>query len=131
MVPSDSKLLPKQFLKKIYCVVLRGFPDPKVLGKEGWFQGITREKAELETPKKNPPQIPKYQKTPRLHELFRKVRANFRLLLCDASQEPNGNSSEKLVQMNIFILDGFLSGGFSSCEESLPSKGMFRIVSVF
>ena len=38
---------------------------------------------------------------------FRKVRANFSLLSCDASQEPKGNCSEKLVQMNFFILGGF------------------------
>ena len=38
---------------------------------------------------------PKTHKTPRLHELFRKVRVNFCLLPCDASQEPNGNCSEK------------------------------------
>ena len=37
---------------------------------------------------RNPPQIPKYQKTPCLHEVFRQVRANFCLLPCDASQEP-------------------------------------------
>ena len=42
----------------------------------------------------NPPKIPKYQNntvSPRLHELFRKVRPNFCRLPCDASQEPNGN----------------------------------------
>ena len=50
-----------------------------------------------------PPKVPKYQKTPRLHELFQKVRANFCLLPCDASQEPNGNCSEKLFQMKFFI----------------------------
>ena len=38
-----------------------------------------------------------------LRELFRKVRANFSLLSCDTSQEPNGNCSEKFVQMNLFI----------------------------
>ena len=52
------------------------------------------------------------KKTPRLRELFRKVRANFSLLPCDTSQEPNGNCSEKLVQMNFFILGGFFRVDF-------------------
>ena len=57
---------------------------------------------------KDPPQIPKYQKkTPRTRELFRKVRANFCLLPCDASQEPDRNCSEKLVQINFLILGRF------------------------
>ena len=55
-----------------------------------------------------PPKIQKCQKTPRSHERFRKVRANFCLLLCDMSQDVTRNCSEKLVQMNSFI-----SGGFS------------------
>ena len=49
-----------------------------------------------------------------LHKLFRRVRANFWLLPCDTSQEPNGNCSERLVKMNVFIWD-FFGGGFSSC----------------
>ena len=32
------------------------------------------------------------------------------------SQEPNSNCSERLVQMNFFILSVFFSGGFSSSE---------------
>ena len=51
-------------------------------------------------------------KTPRLHELFRKIRANFCLLPCDKSQEPKGNCSEKLVQMNFFMLGGFFRVDF-------------------
>ena len=35
-----------------------------------------------------------------VYKLFRKVRANFCPLPCDMSQEPNGNRSEKHVQMN-------------------------------
>ena len=58
-------------------------------------------------------------KTPRSHALFREVRANFCLLPCDTSQEPNGNCSEKLVQMNIFIL-----GGFSSCDQGPLMEGL-------
>ena len=62
---------------------------------------------------KNPPQIPKTTpKTPRLHELFRKIRANFCLLPCDTSQEPNGNCSEKLVQTNLFYFGWFLGVDF-------------------
>ena len=42
------------------------------------------------------------------HELsFQRVSVNFCLLLCDASQESNRHCSEKLVQMNFFILGGF------------------------
>ena len=52
------------------------------------------------------------KKTPRSHELLRKVRANFSLLSCDTSQEPGGNCSDKLVQMNFFILGGFFRVDF-------------------
>ena len=52
------------------------------------------------------------KKTPRSHELFQKVRANFSLLSCDTSQEPNGTCSDKLVQMNFFYFGCIFSGGF-------------------
>ena len=53
----------------------------------------------------NPPKIQKYQKNTAFTRIFfRKVRANFCLLPCDIGQEPNGSCSEKLVQMNFFIL---------------------------
>ena len=52
--------------------------------------------------RKTHPKSRNTEKTPRSRELFRKVRANFCLLPCDTSQEPNGNCSEKLVQMNFF-----------------------------
>ena len=67
----------------------------------------------------NPPQIPKYQKTPRLHKLFRKVRANFCLLPCDTSQGPNRDCSEKLVQMSFFILGAFFRVGFHPVNSRL------------
>ena len=51
-----------------------------------WFPSLT---TFFRGPK--PLKIPKYQKTPRLHELF----VNFCLLPCDTSQEHNGNYSEK------------------------------------
>ena len=50
--------------------------------------------------------------TPRLHKPFRKLRANFSKMPCDASQEPDGTCSEKLVQMNFCILGGFFRVGF-------------------
>ena len=52
------------------------------------------------------------KKTPRSHELFQKVRANVSLLSCDTSQESSGNCSDKLVQMNFFILGGFFRVDF-------------------
>ena len=72
----------------------------------GWF-------LEAQIPTQNP-EIPK--KTPRLQELFRKVRASFSLLSCETSQEPSGNCSDKLVQMNFFILGWIFPGGFYACE---------------
>ena len=58
----------------------------------------------IEAPKPTPNrEIPK---TLRSHELFQKVRANFIKIPCETSQEPNRNCSEKLVQMNFFILGG-------------------------
>ena len=45
-------------------------------------------------------------KTPRLHELFRGVCANFCLLPCDMSQKLSNNCSEK----NLFGLTSFLGG---------------------
>ena len=62
------------------------------------------------------------KKTPRLHELFRKVRANFSLLSCDTSQEPNRNCSNKLVQMNVFYFGWIFSGGFSAFEKVTPER---------
>ena len=65
---------------------------------------------------RKPTPNPKVSKrTPRsckLHEFFRKLRANFHHLSCDTSQDPNGDCSEQLVQMNFFILGGgiFLLG---------------------
>ena len=61
------------------------------------------------------------KKKARLHELFRKVRANFSLLSCDTSQEPNGNCSDKLVQMNFFILDGFFRVDFPPLLKMLET----------
>ena len=59
---------------------------------------------------KTHPKLRNTQTKPRLHKLF---RTNFCLLPCGTSQEPNGNWSDKLVQMNFFIW-----GGFSSSEQS-------------
>ena len=64
----------------------------------------------LEAPK--PTQNPEIPKNTALRELFRKVLVNFCLLLSEASQEPDGNCSEKLVQMNFFILGGFFRVDF-------------------
>ena len=52
------------------------------------------------------------KKTPCLRELFRKVCVNFWLLPCHTSEEPSRNCSEKLVQMNFFILGGFFQVDF-------------------
>ena len=79
------------------------------------------ERTNLEAPKPTQdPEIPK--KTPRSHELFRKVRANFSLLSCDTSQEPSGNCSDKLVQMNFFILGGFFRVDFPPVRISGQKK---------
>ena len=89
--------------------------------------------AEQPTPN---PEIP--TKIPHLRELFWKVRANFCPLPYDTSQEPNGNCSEKLVQMNFFILGGFfrvdfflwckmLAGAFW-CKMTIMEGG-FRVAS--
>ena len=77
---------------------------------------------------KHPPKIPKYPKitafthrntpkTPRSRELFRKVRANFCLLPCDAGQESDGNCPEKLVHMNFFSLGGYFRMDFPPLRE--------------
>ena len=63
-----------------------------------------------------PPKLPKYQKNTAFTKLFRKVHANFCLLPCDTSQEPDGNCSEKLAHMNFFILDDFFRWIFL-CEN--------------
>ena len=49
------------------------------------------------------------------------VRVNFWLLPSDTSWEPNRNCSEKLVQMNFFILGGFFGWIFI---QQHPSPGM-------
>ena len=68
------------------------------------------------------------KKTPRLRELFRSVRASFCLLPCDASQEHSGNCSEKLVQMNIFILGGFFRVDF---PPLLKRSTAAKLLSIF
>ena len=79
-----------------------------------------KEGLEARKPTQNP-EIPK--QTPRSRELFRRVRVNFCLLPCDTSQGPNGNCSEKLVEMNFFILGGFFRvdfpplGGGQTCNN--------------
>ena len=56
---------------------------------------------------KKPPKIPKYQKQTAFTGTFsRSSRELLPSSLCDASQEPNGNCSEKLVQMNIIFFWG-------------------------
>ena len=79
---------------------------------------------QLPSPKlslKRPPKFrgpithPKSRNTPKtacLRELFQKVRANFCLLPCATSQEPNGNYSDEL-----FYFGWIFSGGFSSPEN--------------
>ena len=44
---------------------------------------------------------------------FSKSLRELCLLPCDANQEPSGSCSDKLVQMNFFILDGFLRVHFA------------------
>ena len=75
-----------------------------------------------------PPKIPKYQKTPRLRELLRKVRANFCLLPCNTSQERDRNCSDKLVQMDFFNFGWIFSGGFSSSDLHLSNPACLLIL---
>ena len=56
-------------------------------------------------------QIPE-KNTAFTRSFFRKVRANFSLLSCDASEERNRNCSETLIQANFFILGGFFQIDF-------------------
>ena len=60
---------------------------------------------------------------------FRKVSANFCLLPCDTSQEPNGNCSKKLVQMNFFILGNFFGWICLLLALGLRSRGTSRLAS--
>ena len=62
----------------------------------------------LRPPDKNPPKISKYHKKNAFTPTSSKNSPNFCLLRCDTSQEPDGNCSEKLAQMNFFILGRFL-----------------------
>ena len=52
----------------------------------------------------------------RLHEHFRKVRANFSLLHCDIIRSAAKFIQTKLVQRSFFVLGGFLGGGIFSSE---------------
>ena len=70
---------------------------------------------------KTHPKSPNTKTTLRLRELFRKVRANFCLLPCDASQQPDGDCSEKLVQMNFSILGGFCRVDFPPLKNAIFS----------
>ena len=88
---------------------------------ELWTNGHCRFWTNIGGPKTHP-KSGNTKKTPRPRELFREIRANFCLLPCDTSQEPNGNCSEKLVQMNFFILGGLFLGGFL-VDRFLSSAG--------
>ena len=78
----------------------------------------------IQRPTQNP-EIPK--KTACSHELLREVRVKFCLLPCGTSQEPNGNSSEKFVQMNFSFFGGWIySGGHSSSVRSDQGKTLLR-----
>ena len=73
---------------------------------------------EARKPTQNP-EIPK--KKPRSHDFFRKVRVNFCLLPFDVSQEPDGNYSDKLVQMKFFILGRFFRVDFPPLSLDGPA----------
>ena len=77
---------------------------------------------------KTAPKSGNTQKTLRSHEFFRKVRANLCLLHCVMSQELSGNCSEKLVQMNFFILGGFFRVDFPPLMflSTTPSPLLWR-----
>ena len=95
---------------------------------------LTNYKKKIEAPKTHPKSQNTPKKTPRLHELFRKVRTNFCPLPCDTSQEPSGNCSEKLVQMNFFIfwVDFFFFFGWifllwkKSRTEKTPKENLHK-----
>ena len=55
---------------------------------------------------------------------FEKFVRTFAFFPCDTSQEPNGNGSDKLVQMNFFILGDFFGWEFCSCEYIGAEKTM-------
>ena len=93
-----------------------------IIGREIWREifGPTKYSG-----RKTHPKFRNTKKTPRLHELFRKVRTNFSLLSCDMSQEPNGNCSAKLVQRSFFISGGFFRADFPPLKvkaQKLPGK---------
>ena len=70
----------------------------------------------MRTQRPKPPKIQKHHKTPRLHELCRKVRTNLGILHCDRSQEPSRICPEKLAQINFYVLVGFGGGGGASSD---------------
>ena len=75
----------------------------------------------------------KKKKTPRLHELFRRVRANFCLPPRDTSQEPGRNCSEKLVQINFWAAanGGVTNGGLRGVWPPFLEIGRNRPFSPF
>ena len=81
-----------------------------------------REKTHDRGPKTYPI-FPNTKKTVFTRTFSREVRAHFCLLAFDASQEPNGNCSEKLVQMNFFILGGFFRVDFLLWPKHMAHVG--------
>ena len=84
--------------------VCLGIPEEnsgKITGtlREYLSQNCKMLEAEVQKPTPNS-EMPK---KPSLHELFREVGTNFFPLPYSTSQEPNGNCSERLVQMNCFV----------------------------
>ena len=98
------------------------FGGKELLRRED-FDNLDRGNCALVRGPKTHPKSRNTKKKARLRELFRKVRANFCLLPCDASQEPNVNCSDELVQMNFFILGGFFRVDFLSVALPAEPRG--------
>ena len=66
---------------------------------------------------RKPTQNPEIPKKYCVHaNFFEKFARTFAFFPMTEVRKTDGNCSEKLVQMNFFILGGFFSGGFSSSE---------------
>ena len=115
IIPFQKRRLSPNLLHGVNLHPILRLPDISLQGvsaARASFRHFIRKTIRTYRGPKAHPKFRNTKRTPRLHEFFRKVRANFCLLHCVASQEHNENCSQTLVQMNFFILGGFFRVDF-------------------
>ena len=106
-----TQFVPPRVLCNGICIIFHGSGwRNEWVFHDGWLSSLAFMSTQIEA--QNHPKSRNTKKTSRLHELFRKARVNLCLIPCDTCQEPDGNWSERLVQMKLLFGVFFLGGGW-------------------